>query len=95
MAEPVIPDVTKRWPNADYYEGEPHFDIFSWSPSPPGTPNAKSTQVHLHGVTSIGRFLFRFKGTGTIDALIAALIKHREDVWGPMCTEPVAPKEKP
>lgn len=78
----MIPSKTFPIPNSDYYEGDPHFEVFEWSPEPAGTPNAKVTQVHLHGVTSLGRFLFRFKGPNTIDALIDALTKHREGVWG-------------
>ncbi len=57
--------------------------MFSWSPEPPGTPNAKTTQVHLHLGTAIGpKMLIRFKGPRGIDALIEALTKHREYVWG-------------
>lgn len=83
----VIKSKTTHWPVApDYYEGRPDgFDIYSWSPSPPGTPletASPSTQVHLHGITSIGRVVWRFKGPATLDGLIAALIKHREDVFG-------------
>lgn len=83
MSEPVVASkFSASIPEADYYEGDPYFDVYEWSPAPPGTPNAPVTQVHLHGVTSLGRFVFRFKGTNTIDALIDALTKHREGVWG-------------
>lgn len=82
MSEPAIPSKTFAVEDATYYEGQPYFDVFSWSPSPVGTENAPVTQVHLHGTTSLGKFLFRFKGPNTLDALIDALVKHREDVWG-------------
>ena len=83
MSEPVIPSRTTAWPNADYYEAAPDgFDVFSWSPEPVGTANAKVTQVHLHGVASFGRVVWRFKSPRTLDGLIDALVKHREDVWG-------------
>lgn len=63
----------------DFYDGKPSgFEVGSWSP----TPQAPCTQVHLR--TLIGRVTccWRFKGPGTIDDLIDALVKHREDVWG-------------
>lgn len=78
----AIPSKTFKIEDGNYYEGDPHFDIFSWSPSPAGTENAPVTQVHLHGVTSLGKFLFRFKSPRSLDSLIDALVKHREDVWG-------------
>jgi hypothetical protein len=65
----------------DFYEGQPEgFDIYSWCPAP--TPTVPATQVHMHVPTSLGTMLVRFKGPGTLDRLIAALIKHRVDVWG-------------
>lgn len=84
MSDPVIPSKTYSAPNADYYEGNPEgFDTYSWSPAPPGTPleTSKSTQVHLHGVVSFGRLVWRFKSNRTLDRLIAALLKHRGDVF--------------
>lgn len=75
-------------PQADYYEGDPEaWHVYSWSPTPEaevaaGKPQAPSTQVHLHIPMPFGRLLFRFKGPGTLDATIDALLKHREDVFG-------------
>jgi hypothetical protein len=81
VSEPVIP--SKAWPEADYFEANPEgFDVFEWSPEPPGTLSVKATQVHLHGVASFGRVMWRFKSPRTLDALIDALVKHREGVWG-------------
>lgn len=82
MPDTAIPSKTFAVEDANYFEAQPSFQVFSWSPSPPGTANAPVTQVHLHGTTSLGKFLFRFKGPNTLDELIDALTKHREDVWG-------------
>lgn len=80
MSEPVI---SSKFPRSDYYEGRPEgFYVLEWSPEPPGTPNPKVTQVHLHGLVSFGRLVWRFKGPDTLDALIDALTTHREGVWG-------------
>lgn len=68
--------------NANFIEVPEQFQVFSWSPQPPGTENAKVTQVHLHLTTSLGTILIRFKGPKTIAALIEALQQHRENVWG-------------
>jgi len=83
---------TKGWPAApEYYEGRPDgFDVFSWSPSPPGTRNAPVTQVHLHGITSFGRIAWRFKGADTLDRLIDALLEHRNYVFGARAADQVA-----
>lgn len=87
--EPVIPSkypgYTSPFPEADYFEGNPEgFGVYEWSPAPPGTVgDVPVTQVHLHGISSLGRVVWRFKGTGTLDSLIDALIKHREGVFGP------------
>jgi hypothetical protein len=79
----VIPSKTFGWPDADYYEGNPEgFGVYSWSPEPVGTVDAKATQVHLHGITGLGRVCWRFKSPASLDDLIDALTKHREDVWG-------------
>lgn len=80
MGDSAIP--SKPWPQADYYEADPGFEVYEWCPAPPGDTTTPPTQVHLHGVMSAGRFVVRFKGTRTIDALIDALTKHREGVWG-------------
>lgn len=83
---PVIPSKTSAWPDApDYFEAQPDgFDVYSWSPAPPGTVGrVPVTQVHLHGITSLGRVLWRFKSPRTLDRLIDALIDHRRDVFGP------------
>jgi hypothetical protein len=72
--------------DCDFYEGKPEgMDLFSWSPSPEGDPHPKpATQVHMHQIFCEGavRLITRFKGPGTLDRWIDALIKHREDVWG-------------
>lgn len=75
---------SKAIDNARLIEVPDSLDVFSWSPQPPGTPNAKTTQVHLHfSIPSLGTLFVRFKGPGTLDELISALQKHRADVWGP------------
>lgn len=82
--EAMKPELSKGIPDADYYEVPEKIEVFSWSPAPPSTPNAKSTQVHLHFGAQPGPvFVVRFKGPGTLDRLIAALEEHRADVWGP------------
>lgn len=69
--------------DASYYEAGPTFSVWSWSPAPAGTPNAKSTQVHLHFGEPPGTVMVvRFKGPRSLDALIAALQEHRANVWG-------------
>lgn len=86
--------------NFDLYDGDPEgFDIYSWSPTPQadvdaGKPQAPSTQVHLHvAVPMLGKLIYRFKGPGTLDRLIAGLMKHRVDVWGvPQTTDVWNPK---
>lgn len=73
-------------PQAEYYEFAPEVHVGSWSPSPAGTPPAqyiKPSQVHLRIGTPPGRCgVMRFKGPGTLDEVIDALVLHREDVWG-------------
>jgi hypothetical protein len=70
----------------DYYEGAPEsIEIFSWCPTP--EPTVPATQVHLHFPIAGAKVIFRFKGPGTLDRLIAALIDHRKDVWGDPETE--------
>ncbi|MDP2270903.1 MAG: hypothetical protein Q8K32_09245 [Archangium sp.] len=68
--------------DVDVYDGQPEgFHVGSWCPTP--TPTVPPTQVHLTmPITGLGTVVARFKGTGTLDQLIAALIKHRVDVWG-------------
>lgn len=76
---------TKEWPkDVDYYEGNPDgFDVYSWTPAPPGSVGVKSTQVHLHALVGGSRIVYRFKGPNTLDRLIDALVTHRVDVFGP------------
>jgi hypothetical protein len=65
----------------DYYEGQMEgIDVYSWCPTP--KPTVPPTQVHLHIPIAGAKVVLRFKGTGTLDALIAALVDHRRDVWG-------------
>jgi hypothetical protein len=79
---------TADFANADFYDARPEgFHIGSWSPTPQaavdaGMPQAPSTQVHLSAMVGPARVIWRFKGPNTLDALIDALVKHREDVWG-------------
>ncbi len=81
-------DLSKAIPEAHYLEVPERVDVFSWTPEPPGTPDAKSTQVHLHCGSPPGPvFVMRFKGPRTLDQIIAALIKHRIDVWPDLPTE--------
>lgn len=82
MTNPVIPDKSQPWPEAHYYEGNPEgFDVYEWSPMPPGTKDAPVTQVHLHAIAAFGRIAFRFKSNRTLDRLIAALLDHRLGVF--------------
>jgi hypothetical protein len=56
-------------------------NVGSWCPLPDG--KGPATQVHLT-VTVKGfdaPLVFRFKGTDTLDRLIGALVRHRNDVW--------------
>lgn len=70
------------WPEANYYEGQPEgFAVYQWSPAPPGTTNAPVTQVHMHGISQLGRVAWRFKSNRTLDGLIAALLEHRMGVF--------------
>lgn len=79
-----IPPKSPPWRIEDghYYESRPEgFDVYSWCPTP--TPTVPPTQVHLHiDLGELGKAMVRFKGPGTLDRLIDALTKHREDVWG-------------
>ena len=76
------------WLSPDFYDASPMgFDVGSWSPTPQaevdtGKPQAKSSQVHLSTLIGPVTCCWRFKGPGTLDRLIDALVKHREDVWG-------------
>ncbi len=82
MSEPVIPDVTSAFRDADYLEVPEELHVYSWSPGPPGTV-AKPTQVHLHAGKAPGPiWVMRFKSPRTLDLIIKALIEHRIDVWG-------------
>lgn len=82
MTEPVIPNKAFDFGNADLYEARPEgFDIYSWSPGPPGSTEP-ATQVHMHIPMAFGRIVARFKSPRTLDRLIAALQEHREYVWG-------------
>lgn len=68
-------------PQADYYELAPHVNVFSWCPTPDGS--GKPEQVHMHiGKPGGPIMLTRFKSPLTLDAVINALIEHREHVWG-------------
>lgn len=78
---------------ANYFEIPEEVSVYSWSPAPEGTPNAKSTQVHAHFGTPPGNVMVvRFKGPAGLDATIDALTDHRRDVWGPRV--PVTGEEK-
>jgi len=68
------------FPKADYYEVIGEVSTYSWCPSSDGS--GPSTQVHVHFALSFGRAVVRFKGPEILDAFIAAMQKHREDVWG-------------
>lgn len=76
------PTLGRPIPRAEYYECGPEINVFSWSPMPPGVPG-KCTQVHVHfGSPPAQVALVRFKSARSIDEVIKALVKHREDVWG-------------
>lgn len=72
----------------EFFELPPEgFNVYSWSPTPEvdvvkGLPQAACTQVHLHIPIGSVTIVARFKGPGTLDRLIDALNKHREDVFG-------------
>jgi hypothetical protein len=68
---------------AAYYEVPEEIHVYSFSPEPSGTKDAKLTQVHLHFGKAPGPvFLVRFKGPDTLDEIIDALTLHREAVFG-------------
>lgn len=72
-----------RIEDAHYFEANPAISVWSWSPEPAGTVNAKATQVQLHIGSPPGNvFIVRFKGTASLDALIDALQEHRLNVFG-------------
>jgi len=76
---------TGKIPPADYYESMPEgATVYSWCPTP--EPTVPPTQVHLHIPVGGAVIVMRFKGPGTLDAFIDALVKHREDVFGPRKT---------
>lgn len=82
-----MPVTTRHGPSiiqpAEYYEAGPEFNVGSWSPGGVAE-NVPPTQVHLRFGTPPGRcFLIRFKnGPDSLDALIDALIEHREHTFG-------------
>ncbi len=57
--------------------------VSSWSEGEAGA-GVPPTQVHiLYRVKELGAiFVMRLKSKEATDSLIAALIKHRNDVWG-------------
>lgn len=58
--------------------------VASWSPGEEHE-NIPPTQVHiLYNVPALSNlpFLMRFKSREAVDALINALIEHRDKVWG-------------
>lgn len=63
-------------------------EIAQWMPDPDG--RGQPTQVHLtirvKGLEDMP-FVMRFKGPGTITALIEQLTQHRDEVW-PAAKEP-------
>lgn len=80
MADETIMDRARRGEFDMYEVPEDGPEVASWCPSP--TPTVPPTQVHLflpmHGAV----FVIRFKSTRTLDALIAALQSHRDEVFG-------------
>lgn len=73
----MIPNIE----DANFYDARPDgFHVYSWCPTP--EPTVPPTQVHLSADIGPAHVLWRFKGTGTLDELIGALIKHRVDVFG-------------
>lgn len=73
---------SKAFGEGNYFEAKPGVKVFAWSPSPPGTVDAKPTQVHLHFETAMGTSAIRFKGPDSLDSVIDALLEHRERIWG-------------
>jgi hypothetical protein len=76
------PEFSKGIPEADFYQVCDEYNVYSWSPEPPGSRNVKSTQVHLHLQIGGGRVVMRFKSKRAVDELITVLREHRNDVWG-------------
>lgn len=59
------------------------YTIASWTPERDG--KGKCTQVHVMfeiDLPSIPKIVLRLKSKGACDILIAALQRHRKDVWG-------------
>lgn len=83
--KPRLPRDASR-PKVDYFEAmSGSIEVLSWHPTP--EPTGLPTQVHLRFPLGDAKVVFRFKGPGTLDNLIAALVDHRRDVFG----EPGAP----
>lgn len=81
------PVIEKRGPGlfekANYYEAAPELNVYSWSPSEDPNDGTPATQVHMHFGTAPGLVgVMRFKSPRSLDAVIDALLAHREDVWG-------------
>ncbi len=85
MSEPIVTKSgPQAIPQADYYEVPEELHVYSWSPDPDPHSLTPPTQVHLHFGKPPGPvFVVRFKGTGSLDAIIDALIEHRTYVFGP------------
>ncbi len=65
----------------DYYEVvDSSIEFYSWCPTP--EPTVPPTQVHMFFPFAGGKIFVRFKSPWTIDRVIAALQRHRADVWG-------------
>lgn len=59
----------------------PGWEVASWSPTFDGS--VPPTQVHLFvTVPDIATLYTRFKSRRALDEFIAALIEHRDFVWG-------------
>jgi hypothetical protein len=82
MAE-VIKHGPQAIPEADYYEALTEgVDVCEWCPTPDGSGPPQQVHVHIPMAGGKMRILLRFKSADMLDAVIDALICHREGVWG-------------
>lgn len=62
------------------------YHVYSWSPGKIGE-NVPSTEVHLAIPVMLGgaraEIMMRLKSPRALDELVAVLLQHRADVWGP------------
>jgi len=64
-----------------YYSLE-SYKVASWCPTPDGTGPAEQVHLVLNVKWMDAPFILRLKSRRATDELIAALQRHRDDVWG-------------